>query len=94
MYKRQTPLSACRPRILDQPIIPEKITVHLGRPSANVKNVTVSFRDYIKSVASSEVYPTWPEQALRANIHAQISLAPVSYTHLDVYKRQSYTFAS
>lgn len=37
-----TPLSACRPRILDQPIIPEKITVHLGRPSANVQNVTVS----------------------------------------------------
>ena len=70
-----TPLSACRPRILDQPIIPEKITVHLGRPSANVQNVTVSFRDYIKNVASSEVYPTWPEQALRANIHAQISLA-------------------
>ena len=54
-----TPLSACRPRILDQPIIPEKITVHLGRPSANVQNVTVSFRDYIKNVASSEVYPTW-----------------------------------
>ena len=53
-----TPLSACRPRILDQPIIPEKITVHLGRPSANVQNVTVSFRDYIKNVASSEVYPT------------------------------------
>ena len=53
-----TPLSACRPRILDQPIIPEKIMVHLGRPSANVQNVTVSFRDYIKNVASSEVYPT------------------------------------
>ena len=49
--------------------------MHLGRPSANVQNVTVSFRDYIKNVASSEVYPTWPEQALRANIHAQISLA-------------------
>ena len=37
--------------------------------------MTVSFRDYIANVASSEVYPTWPEQALRANILAQSSLA-------------------
>ena len=84
-----TPLSACRPRILDQPIIPEKITVHLGRPSANVQNVTVSFRDYIKNVASSEVYPTWPEQALRANIHAQISLA-LNRVYTEWYRSKGY----
>lgn len=86
-----TPLSACRPRILDQPIIPEKITVHLGRPSANVQNVTVSFRDYIKNVASSEVYPTWPEQALRANIHAQISLA-LNRVYTEWYRSKGYNF--
>ena len=55
--------------------IPESITVHLGTPSSNASNVTVSFPDYIKNVASSEIYPTWPESALRANIYAQISFA-------------------
>ena len=55
--------------------IPETITVHLGAPAADAPNVTVSFPDYIKNVASSEVYPTWPEDALRANIYAQISFA-------------------
>ncbi|MEG2660532.1 MAG: hypothetical protein RR978_07420 [Oscillospiraceae bacterium] len=47
------------PRVLPSVIIPDKITVHLGKPSASARNVTVSFRDYIKNVASSEVYPTW-----------------------------------
>ena len=62
-------------RILNEVVIPNKIVVHLGTPSSSARNVTVPFRDYIKNVASSEIYPTWPEQALRANIHAQISLA-------------------
>ncbi len=57
------------------PTIPENITVHLGAPNENAQNVTVSFPDYIKNVASSEIYPTWPEEALRANILAQISVA-------------------
>ena len=48
------------------PYIPETITVHLGPPSVDAANVTVSFTDYIKNVASSEIYPTWPENALRA----------------------------
>lgn len=57
------------------PVIPETITVHLGAPTAAAANVTVSFPDYIKNVASSEIYPTWPESAIRANIYAQISFA-------------------
>ena len=57
------------------PRIPEKIVVHLGAPSSDAANVTESFSDYIKNVASSEVYPTWPEEALKANILAQISVA-------------------
>ena len=57
------------------PYIPETIRVHLGAPNEPAQNVTVPFRDYIKNVASSEVYPTWEEAALRANILAQISFA-------------------
>lgn len=57
------------------PTIPETITVHLGLPDSNAQNVTVPFVDYIKNVASSEIYPTWPESAIRANIYAQISYA-------------------
>ena len=52
------------------PVIPESITVHLGRPSEDAQNVTLSFPDYIKNVASSEIYPTWPENAIRANIYS------------------------
>ncbi len=57
------------------PVIPETVTIHLGRPEAAARNVTVSFADYIKNVASSEIYPTWPENALLANIYAEISFA-------------------
>ena len=62
-------------RILAEVVIPNKIVVHLGRPAVSARNVTVPFRDYIKNVASSEIYPTWPVEALKANIYAQISLA-------------------
>ena len=56
--------------------VPENIVVHLGEPSdSSARNVTVPFADYIKNVASSEIYPTWPENAIRANIYAQISFA-------------------
>ena len=51
--------------ILDLPVIPEFITVHLGRPDQPAENIRVSFADYIKNVASSEIYPTWPESAIR-----------------------------
>lgn len=58
-----------------RPVIPETVRVHLGAPEASAPSVTVSFPDYIKNVASSEIYPTWPENAIRANIYAQISFA-------------------
>ena len=57
------------------PIIPASIRVHLGAPRSDAQNVTVSFQDYIKNVASSEIYSTWPEEAIRANILAQVSFA-------------------
>ena len=61
--------------MIDYPVIPENIVIHLGAPSSDAQNVTESFADYIKKVASSEIYPTWPEEAIRANILAQISVA-------------------
>lgn len=63
------------PRVLRQVVIPDPITVHLGSPSSSASNVQVSFPDYVKNVASSEIYPTWPEAALRANIYAIITFA-------------------
>ncbi len=73
------------------PIIPEYITVHLGRPGTDAPNVRVPFRDYIKNVASSEIYPTWPENALRANIYAQISFA-LNRIYTEFYRNQGYDF--
>lgn len=63
------------PRILRQVVIPNPITVHLGSPSSSAANVQVSFPDYVKNVASSEIYPTWPKAALTANIYAIITFA-------------------
>lgn len=73
------------------PVIPETITVHLGSPQSNAENLTVSFPDYIKNVASSEIYPTWPEAALRANIYAQISFA-LNRIYTEFYPAQGYDF--
>ena len=74
-----------------EPVIPENITVHLGAPSSNAPNVTVPFIDYIKNVASSEIYPTWPESALRANIYAQISFA-LNKIYTEFYRSRGYDF--
>ena len=73
------------------PYIPSTITVHLGRPDSPAQNVTVSFPDYIKNVASSEIYPTWPERAIRANIYAQISFA-LNRVYTEWYRSQGYDF--
>ena len=73
------------------PVIPEFITVHLGAPDSNAPNVTVRFADYIANVASSEIYPTWPESALRANIYAQISFA-LNRVYTEYYRSRGYDF--
>ena len=46
------------------PTIPGTITVHLGAPDSIAENVTVPFIEYVTNVASSEIYPTWPEEAM------------------------------
>ena len=73
------------------PRIPETITVHLGTPESAAQNVTVSFPDYIKNVASSEIYPTWPDAAIRANIYAQISYA-LNRVYTRFYPSRGYDF--
>ena len=73
------------------PYIPEYITVHLGAPGTDAPNVTVPFIDYIKNVASSEVYPTWEISALRANILAIVSFA-LNRVYLDYYRSRGYDF--
>ena len=86
------PIGQCADaRVLSEVVVPKKITVHLARPAVSAANVTVSFQDYIANVASSEVYPTWPEQALRANILAQISLA-LNRIWTEWYPSRGYSF--
>ena len=72
------PRENCTPRVLEQVIIPKNITVHLGKPAASARNVTVSFRDYIANVASSEVYPTWADEN---NPTGQLNCLPTQKFH-------------
>ena len=73
------------------PYIPQNITVHLGPPDRDAQNVTVSFSDYVKNVASSEIYPTWDESALRANILAIVSFA-LNRIYTEWYPSRGYDF--
>lgn len=72
-------------------VIPNNITVHLGLPNDNAENVTVPFIDYIKNVASSELYPTWPENALKANINAIVSVT-LNRLFTGWYRAKGYNF--
>ena len=73
------------------PYVPQQITVHLGSPSSSAANVTVPFIDYVKNVASSEIYPTWDEDALRANILAIVSFA-LNRVYTEFYRSRGYDF--
>ena len=73
------------------PFIPQNITVHLGSPDSNAANVTVPFADYVKNVASSEIYPTWDESALRANILAIVSFA-LNRVYTEFYRSRGYDY--
>ena len=78
-------------KILKEVVIPEYITVHLGSPSSYAQNVTVPFTDYIKNVASSEIYPTWPREALASNIYAEISFT-LNRIYTEWYRSRGYDF--
>lgn len=79
------------PFVLRNVYVPEFITVHLGSPTSYAENVTVRFIDYIKNVASSEIYPTWPEEAIRANVYCQISFA-LNRVYTEWYRNMGYPF--
>ncbi|MGN0596748.1 MAG: peptidoglycan-binding protein [Ruminiclostridium sp.] len=73
------------------PYIPEQITVHLGAPDQSAPNVTVPFPEYVKNVASSEIFPTWPEASLRANIYAITTFA-LNRVYTEWYRSRGYDF--
>ena len=73
------------------PYVPRTITVHLGLPDQWAENVTVSFPDYVKNVASSEIYPTWEPAAIRANVLAIISFA-LNRVYTEFYPSRGYNF--
>lgn len=77
--------------VLRQVVIPNPITVHMGTPDSTASNIQVSFPDYVKNVASSEIYPTWPEAALRANIYAIITFA-LNRVYTEWYRAKGYSF--
>ena len=75
----------------DLPYIPETITVHLGAPDEDAENLSIPFLEYITNVASSEIYPTWNENAIRANIYAQTSFA-LNRVYTEYYRSRGYDF--
>ncbi len=80
------------PIVLTEVLIPENIIVHDGIPSnTNATNYTVPFLDYIKNVASSEVYSTWPEETIKANILAIISFT-LNRIYTEWYRSKGYDF--
>ena len=73
------------------PVVPNNIVVHLGSPSSNSRNITVPFTSYISNVAASELYPTWPQNALIANIYAIISFT-MNRIYNEWYRSKGYNF--
>lgn len=79
------------PIVLRQVIIPNPITVHLGTPASSAGNVQTAFINYVKNVASSEIYPTWPIEALKANIYAITTFA-LNRVFTEWYRTRGYNF--
>ena len=68
-----TPENGPHQRVLPVVVMPSFVTVHLGRPDRPAQNVRVPFIEYIKNVTSHEIYSTWPENAIRANVHVIVT---------------------
>lgn len=73
------------------PTIPQAIVVHLGGQDEEAPNIEVGFIDYIANVASNEIYPTWPENALIANVIAQTSFA-LNRVYTEYYRSKGYDY--
>lgn len=77
--------------VLPNPVVPEFITVHEGVPTSSGQNHTVLYRDYIKNVASSEIYSTWPRSSIEANIFCIISFT-LNRIYTEWYRSKGYSF--
>ena len=78
--------------VLNRVVIPEYIVVHDGTPSdTTAQNYWVRYRDYIKNVASSEIYATWTDAAIRANVLAIMSFT-LNRVFTEFYRNQGYDF--
>lgn len=78
--------------VLPSVVIPEFVVVHDGTPNnQEARNYTVRYRDYIKNVASSEIYATWPESTIYANILAILSFT-LNRVYTEWYRARGYNF--
>ena len=78
--------------VLDRVVVPETIVVHDGVPSdSTATDYYVPFADYIKNVASSEIYPTWPRETIKANVIAIISFT-LNRVYTEWYRNKGYYF--
>lgn len=78
--------------VLSRVVVPEYVIVHDGPPSDNrANNYYVTYKDYIKNVASSEIYATWPESTLYANILAIMSFT-MNRVYTEYYRGRGYDF--
>ncbi|MCI5700334.1 MAG: peptidoglycan-binding protein [Lachnospiraceae bacterium] len=78
--------------VLSRVVIPEYIVVHDGTPGdSTARNYWVRYRDYIKNVASSEIYATWPESTIRANVLAIMSFT-LNRVYTEWYRNKGYDF--
>lgn len=78
--------------VLSRVVIPEYIVVHDGSPrDTTAKNYYVRYKDYIKNVASSEIYATWPENTIRANVLAIMSFT-LNRVYTEWYRNKGYDF--
>lgn len=77
--------------VLSRVVVPEYVVVHDGTPSSNAKDYYVTYRDYIKNVASSEIYATWPTAAIEANVLAIMSFT-MNRVYTEWYRNKGYDF--
>ena len=77
--------------VLSRVVIPEYVVVHNGTPSSNARDYYVTYKDYIKNVASSEIYATWPDATIRANVLAIMSFT-LNRVYTEWYRGKGYVF--
>lgn len=85
-------MAQIQPRVLPQVAMPDYVTVHLGIPAdSSATNTRVRFIDYVKNVTCSEIYPTWPDNAIIANVHCVVSFI-LNRIYTEWYRARGYNF--